>query len=137
MLAITNGQFFIQLLRKLGLVCHSDQGPCSTALTCPHKVVLRERERELGEKKTTKKTENKNESRSKKRLTKPQPTGFMADTLTTQPPRWIMEKAMGFVVKALCILSETQPPCPPEPRQLGPSLSERRWERCPAVENGE
>lgn len=26
----------------------------------------------------------------KKRLIKPQPTSFMADTLTTQPLRWIM-----------------------------------------------
>ncbi|CAK6950174.1 general transcription factor II-I repeat domain-containing protein 2-like%2C partial [Scomber scombrus] len=32
----------------------------------------------------------------------------MADTLTTQPLRWIMEKAIGFVVNALCILTETQ-----------------------------
>ncbi len=61
-------------------------------------------------------------SKKKARSVLPQPTSFMADTLTTQLPWWIMEKAMGFVVKALCILTETQPPCLPEPRQLGRSL---------------
>lgn len=44
-----------------------------------------------------------------------------ADTPTTQP--WeIMWRAMGYLMNAPRILSETQPPSPVEPLQLGRSL---------------
>lgn len=99
MLVITKGQLFTHWQHEPH--CCSDLAVYSRALICLCIVKL---------------------EAQKKCVTKPQPTSFMADTLTTEPLRWIMEKAIGFVVKALCIHTEIQPPCPPQAPQLGQLL---------------